>query len=225
MKERYMVRWILVLVCALPLLGNAQREGRGLRNEIQMSVGLNSYQAFELEPSYCYMFHKNIGVVGGIRGVGEVVDNLRYDWVPSPVYRWELVGRKKATAVLLRPAIRLKLPIINQGIAIVAEPGVLLNPMPYESLEFAYVSTETIAFPTKRQTIRNKGSQVAFFDMKTYLSVPIDNWGILFGYGLSTFDLYSGRRNIVIEGDPLSAHLPAKRKCTHTGFIGVNYCF
>ena len=51
------------------------------------ALWLNSYYALEFEPSLCSLFHKNIGIVGGLRGVQEVVDNYRYDLVGAPDYQ------------------------------------------------------------------------------------------------------------------------------------------
>lgn len=220
-----MIKWIFAFVCVLPFMGHAQQDSKRLKNELQLTVGLNSSQAFEFDPSYSYMFHKNMGVIGGVRFVKEVVDNLLYDLVGVPVYQWRLNEKKEVSALLLRSAIRLKFPIINEGISIVTEPGILLNLIPNEHLEFTSVNTETIKYLAKDKRIRNKGGRFLSYDMKTYLSVVIDNWGLLFGYNLSTFDVYSGRRNIVIEGDPLHAYLPSKRKFTHTGFVGISYFF
>lgn len=220
-----MTKWVLILACILPFVGNAQQETKRFKNEFQFSVGLNSYLAFEFEPSYSRMFHKNIGVTGGIRFVKEVVDNLHYDLVGGPVYQWRLSNRKEVAALLFRPAIRLKFPIISDWVFVTTEPGILLNIIPNEKLDFAYTNTETIEIPSRYKTIKNKNGKVLFYDMKTYISILMDSWGILLGYDFSTFDLYSGRRNIVVEGDRLNKHLPSKKKIAHAGFIGINYVF
>ncbi|MDR1980613.1 MAG: hypothetical protein LBQ39_03200 [Tannerellaceae bacterium] len=220
-----MGKWVFVLACLLPFAGGAQQESKRLKHEFQLSAGLNSYFAFEIEPSYSYMFHKNIGVVGALRGFGELVDDLRYD-LRGPEYQWRVIdNRKKVGGLIFRPAIRFRFPIVGDWVSIAAEPGVLLNLIPDERLEFGYVNTEKFEFITKYQTIKNKGGQVLFYEMKTYISAVIDNWSILAGYNLSTFDTYSGRRNIIIEGDALNTHLPGKTKFSHAGFVGVGYFF
>jgi len=220
------MKYFLVLILVLPFVGNAQQEVKNLKHEFQLTVGLDSYLAFEFEPSYSYMFHKNIGITGGIRFTKEVVDNLHYDLIGGPVYQWRISNKKEVSGMLLRPALHLKYPIINDWIFIVAEPGIFLNFIPNETLEFAYINTETIELIIPEyKRVKNNGGRVLSYDMKTYISIAIDNWAILCGYDFSTFDLYSGRRNIIIEGDALNKHLPSKTKLCHTGFVGVTYFF
>ncbi len=54
--------------------------------------------------------------------------------------------------------------------------------------------------------------QFCFYNCKSYISVNIDNIALLFGYNISTFDIYSGRRNITIENDAFNKHLPSKKE-------------
>lgn len=74
-----MIKWIFAFVCVLPFMGYAQQDSKRLKNELQLTVGLNSSLAFEFDPSYSYMFHKNMGVIGGVRFVKEVVDTVEPD--------------------------------------------------------------------------------------------------------------------------------------------------
>jgi hypothetical protein len=171
------------------------------------------------------MFTKNIGITGSVRGIREVVDNLHYNLVGGQVYQWRLSGRKEVSNLVFRPAIRLSFPIVDDWVLISVEPGILLNIIPNETLEFAYTNMEIIEFPSKYRTVNNKNGHIFSYEMKTYLSIIIDNWSLLAGYNLSTYDLYAGRRNIIIEGDALNNHLPSKTKLCHTGFIGIGYFF
>lgn len=224
-SNRYFSRLIVALAFMLPTICYAQRENKILRHELQITVGLNSSFAFEFDPSYSYMFHKNVGIVLGMRCVQEVVDNLHYDLVSNTNYEWHVTGRKKVSNLLFRPAIRLQFPILD-GISFVTEPGILLNILPNEKLEFAYVNVKDFEpIPRKYKNVRNKNGSILFYNCKSYISVNIDNIALLFGYNISTFDIYSGRRNITIENDALNNHLPHKKRLLHTGFIGVSYLF
>lgn len=225
MKNRYLSGWIAALTFMLPIICYAQRENKILRHELQITSGLNSYFAFEFDPSYSYKFHKNVGIVLGMRCVQEVVDNLHYDLVSNTNYEWHVNGRKKVSNLLLRPAIRFQFPIID-GISFVTEPGILLNILPNEKLEFAYVNVKDFEpISRKYKYVKNKNGSILFYNCKSYISVNIDNIALLFGYNISTFDIYSGRRNITIENDALNNHLPRKKRLLHTGFIGVSYLF
>lgn len=214
-----------MLTCLIPFHGKAQHTTKQLKHELQFTAGLDSYLAFEFEPSYSYMFHKNIGITGGIRCIKEVTDNLHYNLTGGPIYQWRISNKKEVSALLFRPAMRFKIPIVGDWLFVVTEPGILLNVIPNEEIEFAYTNTQSIETPSRFKTIQNKGGQVLCYDMKNFVSVAIDNWAVSAGYTFSTFDIYSGRRNIVVEGNKLNAHLPAMKKCTHTGFIGISYAF
>lgn len=214
------------MISLVPLAGHAQPESKRFKNELQLTAGLDSYLAFEIEPSYSYMVHKNVGVKVGMRCVGEVVDNLRYDLVGGPVHQWRVSEKRKIATVLFSPALRLRLPLVDDWFSFITEPGILLNLIPNEKVEFAYINTETFeVFPSNFRTVKNAGGGILFYHLKSYFSMIFDNWGMSVGYDFSTFDIYSGRRNIVIEGDALNTHLPPKKKHTHTVFAGASYFF
>ena len=54
MKNRYFSRLIVALAFMLPVICYAQQENKILRHELQITLGLNSYLAFEFDPSYSY---------------------------------------------------------------------------------------------------------------------------------------------------------------------------
>ncbi|WP_297903708.1 hypothetical protein [uncultured Parabacteroides sp.] len=225
MKNRYFRGLIVALTFILPIICYAQRENKILRHELQITLGLNSYFAFEFDPSYSYMFHKNVGIVLGMRFVKEVVDNLHYDLVSNTNYQWHVNERKEVSNLLFRSAIRFQFFILD-GILFVTEPGVLLNIIPNEKLEFSYVNVKNFEpIPSKYKIVKNRNGSILFYNCKSYISVNIDNIALLFGYNISTFDIYSGRRNIIIESDAFNKHLPCKKRLLHTGFIGVSYFF
>lgn len=224
-KRSLVIYWILILVCLHSPKGTAQQVVKPLKNEFQFSTGLNSYLAFEFEPSYSYRLYKNIGLVASVRAVAEVVENLHYDLAGGPTYQWRISRMEKAATLLFRPALRFKFPIVSDWLFIATEPGILLNFIPDETLEFVSMNTETFEIPSKYKTVKNKGGRVLFYELKNYVGVTVDNWSLLAGYNLSTYDLYSGRRNIVIEGDLLNKHLTSKKAFCHTGFIGIGYSF
>ncbi|WP_080903552.1 hypothetical protein [Parabacteroides sp. Marseille-P3160] len=224
-KRYFAIYWIWIITCLCPLRGAAQQVVKPLKNEFQFSTGLNSYLAFEFEPSYSYRLLKNIGIVGSIRAVTEVVENLHYDLVGGLTYQWRISRKEKAAVLLFRPALRFKFPLVSDCLFITMEPGLLINPIPDETLEFASINTETFEIPSNYKTVKNKGGRVFFYEVKNYLALTVDNWSLLAGYNLSTYDLYSGRRNIVIEGDLLNKHLTSKKAFCHTGFIGIGYSF
>ena len=224
MKKISRIKYTLIFVFIMPFVINAQSANGSFKKEFQFTLGLNSYYALEFEPSLSYLFHKNIGVVGGVRGVQEVVENYHYDLVGGPDYQWRASNKKKVSSLLLRPALFIKIPIFEDWVSIVTQPGMLVNLIPNETLEFAYINTNQFEFPSKFETKKNKGGQILFYELKSYLSVSLDNWSFLLGYNLSTYDIYSGRRNIVI-GDELNKHLPKKKDLVHAGFIGFGYSF
>ena len=220
-----MRKYILFLSLFFVVNATAQEQKQSYRHEAQLTAGMNSYCALEIEPSYSFMFHKYIGIVGGVRAVAEVVDDLRYPIVSPKPYDWRISRRRTVSTVLLRPALRLRFPILAEDIFFAVEPGLLLNLIPNEEIEFAYKNMVTIEPPLRYKSVRNKDGEVCSYEVKGYFSLHFDRWSVIAGYGLSNYDTYSGRRNIVIEGDPLNDHLPRHHTLSHRGFIGVGYLF
>lgn len=106
------------------------------------------------------MFHKNRGITGGIRCIKEATDNLHYNLTGGPIYQWRISNKKEVSALLFRSAMRFKFPIVGDWLFVVTEPGLLLNVIPNEEIEFAYTNTQSIEIPSRLKTIQNKGGQV-----------------------------------------------------------------
>ncbi len=222
-----MKKWMLLFVYGVWSFSGLCQQPKNYKNEFQLTVGLNSYMALDVEPTYSYMFLKYVGVVGGFKGTAEIVENLHYP-LNGPDYQWRLTNRDEAVSLLFRTGLRLKIPILSDGVSFVCEPTALFNLIPNESLEFYYRNMHNILdlpYSGNSRTVKNTGGDVVFFSLKNHVSIEFDRYVAILGYDISTYDIYSSRRNIVIEGDALNDYLPSKTKFMHCGFIGLGYLF
>jgi hypothetical protein len=60
--------------------------------------------------------------------------------------------------------------------------------------------------------------------VKGYISIELEKELLSIGYSYSDFDIYNGRRNLVIEGISINEMLWRKRP-THTFFVAIAYRF
>lgn len=74
----------------------------------------------------------------------------------------------------------------------------------------------------QEQSVKNHGARACYFHVKPAVALDIDRWQVWVGYTFSDLDVYSGSRNVVIEGQKLD--LPS-RQYMHGGTIGIGYRF
>ena len=130
----------------------------------------------------------------------------------------------------LRPAIQLVTPAFkfgkdkDTGLSLVVSPGLTI-PLPVnQEFNISYVpNTPGVWIPQKFDHIKNKGGKSLFYHIKSMLSLDIDQRYVFsLGYIFSNFDLYSGGRNIIVEGKRLS--MPRIR-FMHSFFLSIGYRF
>jgi hypothetical protein len=140
--------------------------------------------------------------------------------------RWRAT-QERAFAIQLRPALRFRFPLLkeknNDIILFNVEPGMFINLVPNETLTFAYEYTYLpIIPPTRYEKIKNKGGDIFSFHFKGYVSADLDNFMLSAGYAWSNFDIYTGRRNIVVDGASMNERL-WKRRATHSFFLTFTF--
>jgi hypothetical protein len=204
----------------------AAQEKDFYRHEFQFSLGDNSHQAFELEPSYSLMFNKVFGFTLGLNCMGQYWDKVHF--YNDDKYQWTVTsGQDKASTILLRPALRFRLPVLKEEgsyfMHLNLEPGAFINLIPNRTLTFDYVEQrDPISWPHKIQTVRNSGGESLFFHAKGYLSVDMGGWTVSAGFAYSNFDIYSSWRNIVIDGHSINEMIWSKRT-TQSLFVSLGY--
>jgi hypothetical protein len=210
-------------------LPNAQDKSF-LRHEFQFTLGANSHQAMEIEPNYSFMFNKFIGFTTGINFMAQMFDNTHY--YSEDAKQWAVAdGLRKASTFLFRPALRLRFPLFKEDgeniIYFNMEPGAFINLIPNSTLRFDLIEIHNPVskdLPSASKRITNEGGQVFFYHVKGYFSADFDGWIASAGFAYSDFDIYSGWRNLKIEGISVNEMIWSKRT-TRTLFVSLSYCF
>jgi hypothetical protein len=223
-------KWYISGLFFLLLSPAAGSEDRTFQHEFQFIAGVNSHQAFEIEPAWSLMYRKTAGITVGLNFMGQMFDNTHYYTDNNP--QWVVtIGQRKAFTALLRPALRFRFPVLRQGgenlLYLNVEPGVFINLIPNRRLRFDFVDTRdpiSSYIPMQSQRVSNTGGRTFFCHAKSYLSMDIDNCSVSAGFAYSDFDIYSGWRNIAIEGISVNRMIWRKRT-TRTLFLSVGYYF
>jgi hypothetical protein len=209
----------------LPFLCIAQEDDSKLyKHEFQIMAGTNSQQAAELEPAYSYMFSSNIGIIAGLNFMMQLFDNVHP--LTDNLFHWQAT-QERVLAIQFRPALRFRFPLLREGnnniLLLNIEPGVFINLQPNETLRFAYVNEyRPYLPPSGHKSIKNSGGEIISYQGKGYLSVDFDSFQLSLGYAFSNFDIYTGRRNIVIDNESMNKKLWKKRP-TNSVFITLGF--
>lgn len=231
------------MLMMLPSLCFAQADSF-YKHEAQFTGGLNSQSAFEMELGYSFLFNRYIGVTLGLNMMDQSFERAFcndiderslfqsllcgcYDddnWITREQYKKEY-----AHALLVRPAIRLRLPLFKESgedvLVFNMETGLYFNLIPNERLTYRNNEYDTPnRYHNTSQSIKNKGGEWLYYHLKSYLSIDMERFRISAGYSFSDFDILNSRRNIVIDGIALRDTL-RKMKHTSTVFLALSYCF
>lgn len=218
------------------------------------SGGWNNCNAYELELSTSYLFSEYIGLTLGVNFyndegffpglVGDFMNsmlgfelfdememNRRYEGRAGNGMRWVVEGTSAYPIQLLfRPAVRFRSPILTLfeewNLSINCEPGVYISAIPNERIEVNYYrgAEPFEVYPVNYDVVKNRGGEIFSWNVKSFFELEADRLLLGLGYTVSNFDIYNGRRNIIIEGTPL-AHVIDDRKLSHTVFVSVGVRF
>jgi hypothetical protein len=176
------------------------------------------------------MFNRYIGLTAGLNLMTQMFDNTHYN--NNGARQWVVAdGSEKAVACLFRPALRLRYPLFREDgeniIYFNIEPGAFINLAPNSTVRFDLIDNRNPAsrhHPLASKRITNEGGRVFFYHVKGYVSIDFDDWMVSAGFACSDFDLYSGWRNIKIEGISVNEMIWSKRT-TRTLFVSLSYYF
>lgn len=217
------------LFLAMFSYGQEEETPKGI---VSISAGLNNNQSWEVEPSVSYYFCKYLGATLGLNVtnqynqvgyVGSVIGN-------SELY-WEIEdGDANVAKFLIRPAISLRTPVLwlnkdhDTGLTIGIEPGLFVA-LPYNdqiTVNYRDKAHGSIIVDSKR--LSNTKGDWLFWNLRGIISLNVDRFIISTGYSISNFDIYSGRRNIIVENMKLNNKLPI-REYTYSSFLSLGYYF
>lgn len=165
--------------------------------EINILGGINGNGYLEVEPSYSYMFSRNLGVTGGVNFMFGTADDDKFNNITGEFERKLLDIR----TLLFRPAIRFRFPVARQNnaelFALNIEPGLYI---PIGSEEY---KPNSIA-----DMLGNKKMDWCYLNLKTYLTLDLCPIFLSIGYAVTDF-----------------SHKPDQYRLTHSGFIQIGYAF
>lgn len=226
-----MKRFLLLMMMLIPLVVEAKEE-EFRKWEFALSAGVNNNYSWEVEPAFTFFVCKYVGITGGINFTGQFYDE--YYSGPAPggkEMRWAIGSdESNVKRILFRPAIRLRTPNLNRRgdqdfrVTFNMEPGVYMAVPVDETLKVSYRSEEHFTPSPYSENVKNTDGEWLYWNVKNFMQVELENWVFSAGYTISNYDVYGGRRNIVIEHKPLN-DLLWKKKMTHSFFLSVGIGF
>lgn len=165
--------------------------------EINLSGGLNGNGYGEVEPSYTYMLNHRFGLTAGANFMLGVTDEEYYNNITGEFenYFFDL------QTLLLRPAVRFRLPIAYQNkaelFALNIEPGIYI-PIGKEKHKLNIIADQ----------LGNKSLDWLYLNLKTAITLDLCPLFLSVGYTVTDFSYQAD-----------------KFRLTHTGFIQIGYSF
>lgn len=190
---------------------------------------LNNEQAWQLEPSITWNFHKYIGISLGVELTGQYNQPSRFTMIDG--YEAELTENERDIAwVILKPSVVFRSPNVWRSadnyyrLWFQAEPGLSFacpfrNSLTYEIKEFQGNVGHTVDY----KKFPNKGLQWFYWNARCSVNFAIDSFIIGAGYYISNLDYYSGRRNVILA-DGEKFRVPEKQ-LSQSVFLSVGYTF
>ncbi len=192
-------------------------------------IYLNNEQAWQLEPSVSWLFHKYLGVALGLELTGQYNQPSRQTTIDGQ--EAELTDNERNIRwFIFKPSVILKSPTVWESadhdyrLWFQVEPGLSLacpfrNSLTYEIKEFAGAVSQTVDY----RRFPNKDLQWFYWNARASVNFAIGRFILRGGYSLSNLDYYSGRRNITLANGQ-KFHVP-KRELSQSVFLSIGYSF
>lgn len=192
-------------------------------------IYLNNEQAWQLELSVSWLFHKYLGVALGLELTGQYNQPSRQTTIDGQ--EAELTDNERNIRwVIFKPSVILKSPTVWESadhdyrLWFQVEPGLSLacpfrNSLTYEIKEFAGAVSQTVDY----RRFPNKDLQWFYWNARASVNFAIGRFILRGGYSLSNLDYYSGRRNITLANGQ-KFHVP-KRELSQSVFLSIGYSF
>lgn len=220
--------FIIAVISLVAIAAIAQEEKHPFKATLYGGIYLNNEQAWTIEPSFAWHFHKYIGVALGMELTSQYNQPSRTTMING--HEASLADNEKNVAwIIFKPSVIFKTPNLlknkdNIHLWFQAEPGISLaypfrNSLTYEIYDIkGNVGTivDYMRFP-------NKGLDWFYWNARLSVNMSIDRFVIGAGYGISNLDYYSGRRNVTLQNG--SKFRVPKKELSQSIFMSIGYQF
>lgn len=223
---------LMILLSAISLCSMAKdTEERRKQWQADLYGGLyiNNEQAWQLEPSITWNFHKYIGVSLGLEFTSQYNQPSRSTEIDG--HKADLADNEQNVAwVILKPSVVFKSPAVwkssdnHNRLWFQINPGISLacpfrNSLTYEIMEIK----GNIGYPVDYRRFKNRGLQWFYWNARASVNFSIGRVVIGAGYYISNLDYYSGRRNVTLANGQ-KFYVP-KKELSQSVFLSIGYCF
>lgn len=227
MNKYLKILFFLILIYS-SLCGYPQNDNK-ITASLSGGLYLNNEQAWILEPSVAWHFHKFIGIGLGMELTSQYNQPSRITVIDG--HESELTDNERNIGwVIFKPHIIIKSPTVWKStdefmrLWFQAEPGISLacpfrNSLTYEIKEFQGMVSHAIDY----RRFPNKDLQWFYWNARASINFRIDRFIIGAGYYISNLDYYSGRRNVTLANGQ-KFHVP-KKELSQSIFLSLGYTF
>lgn len=184
-------------------------------------------QAWIIEPEMLWHFHNLSGISFGIELTRQYNQPNRQAIIDG--HEAELTNNERNIGwIVFKPAIILRTPDLwlntcdDMHLWLQTSAGISLacpfsNSLTYEIREFNGNMGTTIAY----REFKNNGLNWFYWNSRFNINFSFDRFILGVGYGISNFDYYSCRRNVIL-GNNIKFYVP-RRELSHSIFISFGY--
>lgn len=192
-------------------------------------IYINNEQAWFLEQSVSWHFHKYFGIGAGMELTSQYTQPSRMTVFDG--HEAELVDNERNVGwIIFKPHVIFKSPTLWKSsdafmrLWVHAEPGISLacpfrNSLTYEIKEFQGNVSHIVGY----RKIPNKDLKWFYWNARISVNFAIDRFIIGAGYYISDLDYYSGRRNVTLQNG--SKFWVPKKELSQSIFLSVGYQF
>lgn len=227
-----MKKFVIILISAifLPLMIFAQEaENRKWQANLYGGLYLENEQAWIIEPSITWHFHKYLGISMGLEFTSQYLQPL-HTAVINGMDAYTDDNTKNIGWMVFKPSLHIKSPAVwankDNGYALwfQFEPGVNLA-CPFRNSATYKISAipgingpgiDCVSYP-------NKDIQWFYWNTRISANFSVERFVVGVGYSLSNFDYYSCRRNIQLP-DGTKYYVPEK-EFSQSIFLSIGYRF
>ena len=224
--ERF-ICFIMLLSINMAANANDDIESKMWQATLFGGLYLNNEQAWQLEPSVSWHFHKNIGIRLGLEFTSQYNQPSHRTIIDG--HAAELASNERDIAwIIFKPSMVFKTPEICKTkdnyyrLWFQAEPGISFacpfrNSLTYEIKEFHGAVGQTVDY----RRFLNKGLKWFYWNARISVNFAIDRIVIGAGYYISNLDYYSGRRNVTLANG--HRFLVPKKELSQSVFLSLSY--